>query len=163
MTRKENLIFVLLLCFFCNSSSAKKAKDVFFPTKYVKITSVAEGPVFLHCWSVDDDLHKHILNKGQSIHWHFKVNVLWDTTLFMCWVDFTPNRHGEHYWGYFVAYKAHRCVTRHCQYRLTTEGYLQLYNDDKHRWERHSTYRTEDQAESLKCKRYECRHGYELP
>lgn len=157
---KENLIFLLLLCFFRNASSAKNAMELFFPTKYVKITNVAKGPALLQCWSFHDDLHTHILHKGQYLQWHFRVNALWDVTRFNCYVEFTLNNHYE---PYFVAYQSHRCVTNHCQYRLTAGGHLQLYNDDHHRWERHSTYRTVQAAQNLQCKRDDCYRGIELP
>ncbi|KAK6791963.1 hypothetical protein RDI58_011044 [Solanum bulbocastanum] len=50
------------------------------------------NPLFVHCWSKDNDLGTHFLNPGpEGYHWHFRENI-WQTTKYKCefvWVTKT--------------------------------------------------------------------------
>lgn len=86
----------------------------------------------LHCKSKDDDLGVHVLQKGESFSFKFKVN-FWKTTLFYCYFQWMSNGTAVSKW-FDIFQPSDGC--KHCDWEVYLTGPC-LMKGSCYTWDKH--------------------------
>ncbi|KAK6791877.1 hypothetical protein RDI58_010958 [Solanum bulbocastanum] len=85
-----SFLFVLSLNGVIAATNSSKGALSRYQVWVVSALPSGTDPLFLHCWSSDDDLGTHFLPPGpHGFHWHFRENIS-QSTKFKCefvWIN----------------------------------------------------------------------------
>ncbi|KAL5781300.1 hypothetical protein ACOSP7_006329 [Xanthoceras sorbifolium] len=134
MSRVRMSYFFLITILLVLMAQTQTAFAVDFnPKVTVSVTNELSNnaiPLFMHCWSHNDDLGVHTLWKTNEWHWEFRNDFL-RRTHFLC--NF---RHGTREKTIDVYDKNNRKLrcfeTRHCNWFVKDDGFY-FFNEDQHK------------------------------